>query len=81
MAISQGIYLLQFKGGRAYYAGMTTNVDKRYTKTDRQNHMVAFVPVDNAADLRSVEKEAIEFCSAFGLPLTNTQHNPKRRIW
>lgn len=74
--MSSGIYLLlrgREEGEAAGYVGQTTNFNRRYSSEVRKA-LGAWVDVPKS-ELNQVEKEAIEFCRGFGLPLNNIQHN------
>lgn len=76
MSKHPGVYLLlkgRDEGEAAAYAGQTVHFGRRYPKEIRAA-LGAWVDVPED-QLDQVEKEAIEFCQAFGLPLTNKNFN------
>lgn len=71
-----GVYLLtkgRQEGEAAAYVGQTVNFKQRYPKEIRAA-LGAWVDVPED-QLDEVEREAVEFCKAFGLPLTNINYN------
>ena len=76
MGRKSGVYLLtkgQNEGESAAYVGQTVNFKRRYPKEIRAA-LGAWVDVPED-QLDEVEREAAEFCTAFGLPLTNVNLN------
>jgi hypothetical protein len=74
-----GVYLILRTSGHLY-AGESNNMANRYDK-DTLDRVVAFVPEREYTDRIAIEKEAIEFLQAFGIPsghLDNIQHNGNR---
>lgn len=79
-----GLYLLQNLADSTYYIGQTKDMAQRYDSETR-NRCVAFVDEPNQGIRLFIEQEAIEFCEAFGLPITNKQRgygkSPQRASW
>ena len=74
--MSSGVYLLlkgQKVGTASAYVGKTVNFKQRYPAEIRAT-LGAWVDVPED-QLVEFEQEGIEFCKAFGLPLTNINHN------
>lgn len=69
-----GLYLLQNLANNTYYVGQTKDMAIRYDPETR-NRCVAFVDERNQGIRLFIEQEAIEFCEAFGLPITNKQRS------
>jgi hypothetical protein len=76
MQSKSGVYLLtkgRVEGEAAAYVGQTVNFQRRYSPEVRAA-LGAWVDVPKE-QLDEVEREGVEFCQAFGLPLTNVNLN------
>jgi hypothetical protein len=78
-AITPVVYLKRV--GDKYYVGETVDINHRYTESERQS-IVAVAPASLITEERKAQElEAIEFCMAFGLPLSNVHKGNIRRAY
>lgn len=75
-----GLYLIYNPITRTYYVGQSGNMSERYDAETR-SRVVAFVDEKVKAARLAIEWEAIEFCRAFGLPITNKVGVPRDQRW